>query len=192
MEGDFWVEGRRSFLIHFSAFPKTASRLFSPSSAPLREKLVARRRRGRGEGKISAYLRRRIWVDLRRSAYGLGSRDRHHSYRQQMSYRIFHHHGPELGLETQVAKGVLDIEENDISIKSGGNSYHIPFHDIDDVQLVRLHKIGRVIRLKHSGGTHFVSVIRFMIGQFALINFFATGRVFDQIQSAVNGNNNPA
>lgn len=109
-----------------------------------------------------------------------------------MSYRIFYHHGPELGLATQVAKGALDIEENAITIKSGGDSYPIAFHNIEDVQLIRLHKIGRVIRLKHNKGTHFVSVIRFMIGQFALINFLATGRVFDRIQSAVLSKNNPA
>jgi hypothetical protein len=103
-----------------------------------------------------------------------------------MSYRIFYHHGPELGLATKVAKGVLDINDKAIAIKSGSNSYHIAFHDVEDIEMIRLHKIGRVIRLNHSDGTHFVSVIRFMIGQFALINFLATGRVFDRIQGAVN------
>ncbi|NWK95336.1 hypothetical protein DM806_06590 [Sphingobium lactosutens] len=102
-----------------------------------------------------------------------------------MSYRIFYHHGAELGLATKVAKGVLEIDNKAIAIKSGDNSYHIAFQDVEDVELIRLHKIGRVIRLKHSNGTHFVSVVRFMVGQFALINFLATGRVFNRIQSAV-------
>ncbi|EKU73866.1 MULTISPECIES: hypothetical protein [Sphingobium] len=109
-----------------------------------------------------------------------------------MSYRIFYHHGFELGLATKVAKGVLDIDDKAIAIKSGGNAYHIAFHDVEDVELIRLHKVGRVIRLTHSGGTHFVSVVRFMVGQFALINFLATGRVFNRIQSAVNSKHNQA
>ena len=109
-----------------------------------------------------------------------------------MSYRIFYHHGSELGLATEVEKGVLDIDNKAIAIKSGGKSYHIAFHDVEDVELVRLHKIGRVIRMKHNDGTHFLSVVRFMVGQFALINFFATGRVFNRIQCAVNSKHNQA
>lgn len=109
-----------------------------------------------------------------------------------MSHRIFYHHGPEIGLATKVAKGVLDIDNKAIAIKSGGKSYHIAFHDVEDVELIRLHKIGRVIRLRHTNGTHFVSVVRFMVGQFALINFLATGRVFKRIQSAVNSKHHQA
>ncbi|MBA4091179.1 MAG: hypothetical protein C0494_11400 [Sphingobium sp.] len=109
-----------------------------------------------------------------------------------MSYRIFYYHGAELGLATKVAKGVLEIDNKAIAIKSGGNSYHIAFHDVEDVELIRLHKIGRVIRLKHGDGTHFLSVVRFMVGQFALINFLATGRVFNRIQNDVNSKHNQA
>jgi len=109
-----------------------------------------------------------------------------------MSYRIFYYHGPELRLATKVEKGILDFDDRAITIKSGGNSFHVAFHDVEHVELIRLHKIGRVIRIKHSSGTHFVSIIRFMVGQFALINFLATGRVFNRIQSAVNSKHSQA
>lgn len=103
-----------------------------------------------------------------------------------MSYRVFYHHGPELGLTTSVAKGRMEMDDHSIIILNEGKPSKIPFNEIGDVQLIRLHKIGRVIRLKHNKGTLFVSVIRFMIGQFAVINFLATGTVFERIRSAVH------
>lgn len=103
-----------------------------------------------------------------------------------MSFPVFFHHGPELGLTTSVAKGRIEMDDNSIIIFDKGRPTQISFNEIEDVQLIRLHKIGRVILLKHSKGTLFVSVVRFMIGQFAVINFLATGTVFKRIQSAIH------
>lgn len=103
-----------------------------------------------------------------------------------MSFRVFFHHGPELGLTTSVAKGRMEMDDNSIIILDNGKPTQISFNEIEDVQLIRLHKIGRVIRLEHANGTLFVSVVRFMIGQFAVINFLATGTVFKRIRRAID------
>jgi len=44
-----------------------------------------------------------------------------------------------------------------------------------EVELFRFHGLGRVIRVEHRLGRLYLSVVRVMIGQFAIINFFKTG-----------------
>ncbi|HKB97011.1 MAG TPA: hypothetical protein VKB94_09180 [Rhizomicrobium sp.] len=93
-------------------------------------------------------------------------------------YRIFFHNGNELGLKTRVSKGEAWIDKTGVNIKeANGNSIRIPSADIQKVEMFRLHGLGRVIRIEHRSGRVFLSVIRLMIGQFALINFFRTGKL---------------
>jgi hypothetical protein len=55
-------------------------------------------------------------------------------------------------------------------------------------QLFRLHGLGRVIRLRHGDGQIFLSVIRFMVWQFATINFFKTGKLQKELSDIANAN----
>lgn len=91
-----------------------------------------------------------------------------------MTYKVFFHAGEELGLKTRVKKGKATLDESALHLE-GPKGISIPLSEISGVKLFRLHGLGRVIQIDHSGGRLFISVIRFMIGQFASINFFKTG-----------------
>jgi hypothetical protein len=90
------------------------------------------------------------------------------------TYKVFFHAGEQLGLTTRVERGRATLDESELHI-DGSHAVTIPLLEINEVKLFRLHGLGRVIQIDHSGGRLFVSVVRFMIGQFASINFFRTG-----------------
>jgi hypothetical protein len=90
-------------------------------------------------------------------------------------YKIFFHHGEELGIKTRVSKGEAWIDAAGLNIKGPLGDTLMAGSDILEVELFRLHGLGRVIRVEHSNGRLFLSVVRLMIGQFALINFVQTG-----------------
>jgi hypothetical protein len=64
------------------------------------------------------------------------------------------------------------------------DGFTIPNGEILEAELFRLHGLGRVIRLEYRGGRLFLSVLRVMIGQFALINFFQTAALQRLLASA--------
>jgi hypothetical protein len=65
----------------------------------------------------------------------------------------------------------------------GPDGFTIPSKDIVEADLFRLHGLGRVIRVDYQGGRVFLAVVRLMIGQFAFINFFATGSLHKQLSA---------
>lgn len=97
-----------------------------------------------------------------------------------MRYKVFFHRGAELGLKTKVAKGQAWLDNAGLHIEGPGG-FTISSGDILEAELFRLHGLGRVIRIEYRGGRLFLSVVRLMIGQFALINFFATGTLQKQL-----------
>ena len=99
------------------------------------------------------------------------------------TYKVFYHAGEDLGLKTKVEKGKATLDESALHIE-GPNGVSIPLCEIKAVKLFRLHGTMRVIQIDHSGGRLFVSVIRYMIGQFALVNFFKTGDLNKRLVAA--------
>src|SRR5215470_13889105 len=97
-----------------------------------------------------------------------------------MKYKVFFHRGTELGLKTKVAKGEAWLDTDGLHIEGPGG-LTVPSADMLEAELFRLHGLGRVIRLDYRGGRIFLSVVRLMIGQFAVINFFATGNFHKQL-----------
>jgi hypothetical protein len=97
-----------------------------------------------------------------------------------MKYRVFFHCGNELSVKTRVGKGSAWLDDAGLHVE-GQNGFVIPLGDILDAELLRLHGLGRVIRIEYRGGRLFLSVVRLMIGQFAFINFFRTGALHKQI-----------
>ena len=97
-----------------------------------------------------------------------------------MTYKVFYHSGEELGLKTRVEKGKATLDESALHLEGPG-AFSIPLSEIRGVRLFRLHGLGRVIQIDHAGGRLFLSVVRFMIGQFATINFFKTGDLNDRL-----------
>jgi hypothetical protein len=99
-----------------------------------------------------------------------------------MTYKVFFHSGDDLTLKTRVLRGKAWVDGEGLHI-SGTQELVIPKHEMVEAELFRLHGLGRVIRLKHANGQVYVSVVRLMIGQFAFINFFKTGKLLGEIKS---------
>lgn len=99
-----------------------------------------------------------------------------------MKYKVFFHCGNELFLKTKVFRGRAWLDDVGLHI-DGADQFTIPANDILKAELFRLHGLGRVIRIDYRGGRLFLSVVRFMIGQFAFINFFRTGKLQKQLAS---------
>jgi hypothetical protein len=93
-------------------------------------------------------------------------------------YKIFFHAGNELGLKTHASKGEAWIDGSGLNVRGADNTILIPTTDIQKVDMYRLHGLGRVIQVDHRKGRLFLAVTRLMIGQFALINFFRTGKLY--------------
>jgi hypothetical protein len=101
------------------------------------------------------------------------------------TFKVFFHEGEQLGLKTRVEKGTATVDESSLRIEGPGKPA-VSLKDISAVRLFRLHGLGRVIQIDHSQGRLFVSVVRFMIGQFATINFFKTGKLHAILVEAAN------
>lgn len=97
-----------------------------------------------------------------------------------MKYRVFFHQGEELGLKTRVSRGEAWLDGEGLHVR-GASQFLIKRTDIVGVELFRLHGLGRVVRVDHSRGRLFLSVVRLMIGQFAFINFFKTGSLHKEL-----------
>jgi hypothetical protein len=102
-----------------------------------------------------------------------------------MSYKVLYHQGVEIDLRTKAMVGRLSLEDGRILIR-GEPEISIPVRALRSVELFRLHGTGRMLKVVHEGGTLFVSVIRFsLFGLFAVVNFFGTGRLQDELQAAI-------
>ena len=79
--------------------------------------------------------------------------------------------------------GRAEIDDRNFRI-SGPRNVLIPFTEIGEPELFRLHGTGRMIRFSWRNSTIFVTVVRLnILGLFAIINFFRTGRLFERLRS---------
>jgi hypothetical protein len=102
-----------------------------------------------------------------------------------MKYKVFFHAGDELVLKTRVSRGEAWLDSEGLHVR-GNQEILIPKSQIIEAELFRLHGLGRVIRLEHREGRMFLSVVRLMIGQFAFINFFKTGKLCKELSDIAN------
>jgi hypothetical protein len=80
------------------------------------------------------------------------------------------------------------IDGTELRIQGVGG-LSIPLREITGTKLFRLHGLGRVIQIDHSDGRFFLSVVRLLIGQFALINFAKTGDLHNRLTALANNPN---
>ncbi|MGX5842922.1 hypothetical protein ACWGTI_19580 [Mesorhizobium sp. ArgA1] len=90
-------------------------------------------------------------------------------------YKVIYHQGGTVGWSTKAMRGTAEVSERGLTITGAKVTIDIPASDIQSVELFRMFGTGSMLKIVHDGGTLFVTVIRFMIGQFATVNFFATG-----------------
>ena len=99
------------------------------------------------------------------------------------SYRVLYFVGPSLDLSTKMLPGRAEIDGGRLRIV-GSSELLIPLKEIREPNLHRLHGIGRMIRFAWKESTVFVTVVRVnFFGYFAVINFFATGRLHESLKS---------
>lgn len=68
-------------------------------------------------------------------------------------------------------------------VVNAGKSFSVNYKDIRAVDMLRLHGLGRVLKIVHAGGTAYLSVVRFnILGYFAVINYFRTGQLYEQLK----------
>lgn len=102
-----------------------------------------------------------------------------------MSYKIIYHEGSNVDLGTKACSGRLSIESNHLRIR-GEVELSFPLDSLVSVELIRLHHTGRMIKIVHTHGLLFVSVVWFnLFGVFAMVNFFATGRLLRELQDRI-------
>jgi hypothetical protein len=102
-----------------------------------------------------------------------------------LCYKIIHHVGPELNIKTRVSSGILVLQDDAICI-SGSSPLNIPFSDVTDVEMFRLHGLGRMLKLICKERTVFLTVVRINIfGYFIIINFFKAGELYESIKQRV-------
>jgi len=94
------------------------------------------------------------------------------------------HVGETIGVGTKADKGAAEYDDQSLTVAGKFSHVEIPYSTIQRAELMKLNGIGTVIKLTHDQGTLFLSVIRFMIGQFALINYFATRRLCRNLAQA--------
>ncbi len=108
-----------------------------------------------------------------------------------MPYKVLYHVGESVGIKSKGAVGILSVEDCRLVIQ-GEHAVSISLKSLQSVELFRLHGVGRMLKIVHMDGTLFVSVIRFcLFGVFAVVNFIATGRLKDELQSASRENGRP-
>jgi hypothetical protein len=104
-----------------------------------------------------------------------------------MSYKVLYHEGDEVSFRTKAKVGRLSLDDATVSIV-GEKDISIPFKSLRSSNLFRLHGTGRMLKIVHENGVLFVSVIRFcLLGFFASVNFFATGRLQKELEGVIQG-----
>jgi hypothetical protein len=107
-----------------------------------------------------------------------------------VDYKVLYHVGEAVGLKTKAAVGRLSLEDGHLLIR-GETPVSIDLGALRSVELFRLHGTGRMLRVVHTEGTLFVSVIRFcLFGLFAVGNFFATGQLKEELQAVIREKGN--
>ena len=92
-------------------------------------------------------------------------------------YRVIYHRGDSIGLKTKMQSGRAELTLDSLRIH-GASGFEISFRSIRDVELFRLHRLGRMVKLSGGHGTLFLSVMRINLwGYFAIVNFRATGEL---------------
>ena len=103
-------------------------------------------------------------------------------------YKVIYHLGEQIGLKTKVTTGMLCLEADRFRIDGPLVQLEVPFAALREVELFRLHGLGRIIRVTYPAGTLFVTVVRFTLGDFfAVIHFFKAGELCERLKAGMHG-----
>jgi hypothetical protein len=104
---------------------------------------------------------------------------------KNMRYKIIYHVGKELTLKTKVNSGTLTFQNDSICI-SGSSPLTVSLSEVNNVEMFRLHGLGRMIKLLYKERTIFLTVVRLnLFGYFVIINFFKAGKLYEAIKQKI-------
>lgn len=104
---------------------------------------------------------------------------------REFTFKVLFHQGEEAGVETKGATGRLGLTDEAICI-TGKSPCVISFEFLRGVELLRMPKIGSVIKVTHANGTLFVTAVRFSL--FGLRNHTdkdATRRLVEELRKRI-------
>ncbi|WP_311273330.1 MULTISPECIES: hypothetical protein [unclassified Rhizobium] len=102
-------------------------------------------------------------------------------------YSVFYNIGSELKLQTKATKARLLL--NGPSVRLVGSATEVGFtgDQFRSIAVVRPHKVGTVIKIDIGTDFLFLAVTRLSIGQFALLNYIGTMRLFQRLSAISAG-----
>ncbi len=105
-----------------------------------------------------------------------------------MRYKVIYHEGEKVDLKTKARSGRLSIDKDYFHI-TGDSDVMLPIKSLLSAELLRLHHIGRMVKVVHSQGSLFVSVVRLnVLGYIVIVNFFGTGSLHRELRDIISAN----
>lgn len=103
-----------------------------------------------------------------------------------MAYRILYMVAEDVGLKTKGLSGTIELQ-NDRAVIAGSEPLSLAFKEFEELRIHKQHKIGTLIHLRCAGMSVYLAVPRInLFGVFAVINYWATHRLFDELESRMN------
>lgn len=98
-------------------------------------------------------------------------------------YKIIYCWGDDIGLRTKVSSGHAWVADGILCLQEKGKQEPSPMASLQSAELFRPHGMGRMIRAQFADRPLLnIAVVRFsLFGQFALINFFGTGKLCEEL-----------
>lgn len=103
------------------------------------------------------------------------------------TFLIFYNVGPELTLGTRGQKASLSLNGSSITLSGPTESLTLSGQQFYGITLARPHKVGTVIKIDMGNEYLFLAVRRLAIGQFVIINYVSTMRLFEKLSAVSAG-----
>lgn len=103
------------------------------------------------------------------------------------TFLIFYNVGPELTLGTRGQKASLSLNGSSITLSGPTESLTLNGQHFRSITLARPHKVGTIIKIDIGKGYLFLAVRRLAIGQFVIINYVSTMRLFEKLSAVCAG-----
>ncbi|WP_333631697.1 hypothetical protein [Agrobacterium cavarae] len=105
----------------------------------------------------------------------------------EKSSSVFYSIGPGLVLKTKGQKARLSINGSSITLAGKGEQLYLSGQQFRSITLARPHKVGTVIKIDIGNEYLFLAVRRLALGQFVIINYVSTMRLFEQLSAISAG-----
>lgn len=99
------------------------------------------------------------------------------------TFPVFYSVGQELTLAAKGQKARLSINGSWITLAGKGEQLYLSGQQFRSITLARPHKIGTVIKIDIGNEYLFLAVSRLALGQFVIINYVSTMRLFEQLSA---------